>query len=196
MRKLPKVVLVPLVAVVLVVAGLTVWWLNQAVSPRPGVFKGEPSSALYAPIATRAADPAPLKLDELFAQPTVDGLTRQATAEFADCGEVLDGVEAPGCTQALRAVYGNGSVAGQFVVFNLADSAAADAFVTALGQGGFVRQAATFDAGRSRAQARALGHFVTVSWVGPAAGDPDLGPAHVALDGLGKGLQARVLAAS
>lgn len=88
-------------------------------------------------------------------------------------GSALDALD--GCTQALRARYEteDGAVSGQFLIFNLADSAAADRLVAALGSGGFVRPAPGtpegFDGSRSWAQARALGHYATVSWVAPVA---------------------------
>ncbi|MFI6484392.1 hypothetical protein ACIBH1_41180 [Nonomuraea sp. NPDC050663] len=177
-------------------AGAGAFWLaGRDSAVRPAWFRGEASSALYSPIDTRQADGSPLTVAELFPVATVGGLARGATTEFADCAEVLDGVEAAGCTQALRAVYAGGPVAGQFVVFNLADSAAADALVAALGKQGFVRQAIAFEAARSRAQARALGHYVTVSWVGPVSGAADVSEAHVALDGVSKALLPRVVAA-
>lgn len=191
-----RTVVISMAVVVLVAAAATMWWLSREIRPRPAAFRGEPTSALYAPIDTRVRDARPLTLNELFSAATLDGFTRRETAEFTDCAEALDGVTASGCTQALRAVYGDASAAGQFVVFNLPDGRAADELVAALAHGGFLRQAVSFDVTRSRAQARALGHFVTVSWVGPVDDDPDLGRAHVVLDGLAKGLQPRVLAAA
>jgi hypothetical protein len=110
-----------------------------------------------------------------------------------------------GCDQALTGVYGTagGEIAGQFQVFNLPDGAKADALVTALNHhsDGFVRlgpgQPGSFDAIRSWAQVRALGHFVTVSWVGPVGDERvDLTGAQVALDGIGRVLQKRVVGAS
>lgn len=187
--------IIGLVAAVAVGGAAVYWFTGRAEVPRPASFKGETTSALYSPIDSRAADGSPVTVEELFPAASVGGLTRGATVEFADCDEALDGVSAPGCTQALRAVFSGGPIAGQFVVFNLADSRAADALVTALGQGGFVRQAVAFQPGRSRAQARALGHYVTVSWVGPVTGSADLSRAHVALDGLSKALLPRVVAA-
>ncbi|TYB67924.1 hypothetical protein FXF51_14300 [Nonomuraea sp. PA05] len=118
-----------------------------------------------------------------------------ATREFADCDEVLSGATAQGCTQALQATYQGGGVAGQFVIFNLGDGRAADALVAALRTDGFVRQDITFEAVGSRAQARAMGHYVTVSWVGGAVPAEDLVTALVALDGLGKVVQGRIIAA-
>ncbi|WP_084956536.1 hypothetical protein [Thermoactinospora rubra] len=191
-----RLVVALLLAAVAVAAGVAWLAFGRSGPPRPAAFAGEPTSAMYSPIDTRAADPRPLTVAEVFGQARVGSLVRGETAEFADCAEVLDGVSAPGCTQALRAVYGGGPVAGQFVVFNMPDGRAADALVAALGRDGFVRQAAPFDAARSRAQVRALGHYVTVSWIGPVSGSPDLSDPHVHLDGLAaKAIQARVVAA-
>jgi hypothetical protein len=94
-------------------------------------------------------------------------------------------------------------MAGQFVIFNLGDGRAADALVAALRKDGFVRQDIAFEAAGSRAQARAMGHYVTVSWVGGTAPAQDVvtAPAQelvtalVALDGLGRVVQGRIIAA-
>ena len=68
----------------------------------------------------------------------------------------------------------------------------------ALSKDGFVRQAVPFDAEHSRAQARALGHYVTVAWAGPVrpGQTEDLVSQLVALDGLGHIVQTRVVAAT
>ena len=98
----------------------------------------------------------------------------------------------------LRARYEtpDGRISGQFLIFNLADSAGRrQRSWPPSASGGFVRLApgtpAGFDGARSRAQARALGHYVTLSWVGPVApgktGGPDL--PQVAVDGLGLVIQ-------
>ncbi|MFC7587402.1 hypothetical protein ACFQYP_29625 [Nonomuraea antimicrobica] len=93
-------------------------------------------------------------------------------------------------------------MAGQFVIFNLSDGQAADALVAALQKDAFVRQEAAFDPAGSRAQARAMGHYVTVSWAGgtasasasASASAQDLVAALVALDGLGRVVQGRIVA--
>ncbi len=182
--------------------------------PRPGTFRGERTNAMYAPIATRRLDPEPLSQAEVFGPGTATvsargvTLTRRSVTVTADCATMVWGdgpAEAlAGCTQALRAVYGTaeGDICGQFQIFNLADGTAADALVAALNHkgGGFVRLGpggpGSFDAARSWAQVRALGHYVTVSWAGPV-GDarPDLTGAQLALDALGKVVQDRVIAA-
>ncbi|MFI6923851.1 hypothetical protein ACIBIZ_28205 [Nonomuraea spiralis] len=172
-------------------------WLRPG-EPRPAAFHGEPTSAFYAAVDSRQADAAPLTAQEVFTAATANlgSLRRTSTQEHADCDEILWGAPASGCTQALGAAYAGNGLAGQFAIFNLPDGRAADALVNALGKDGFVRQDAAFDAARSRAQARAMGHYVTVSWVGGTASADDLVTALVALDGLGRVVQNRILAAT
>ncbi|MFI7612956.1 hypothetical protein ACIBP6_17175 [Nonomuraea terrae] len=192
-------VVIPVVVAAGVVAVAVAGWLwLRGEEPRPAMFHAEPTSAFYAAIDTRQADAAPLTLDEVFtpATRTLGALTLDATAQFGDCAEVLWGVSAEGCTQALQATYRGGGMAGQFVIFNLGDGRAADALVAGLRKDGFVRQGIAFDAVGSSAQVRAMGHFVTVSWVGGKASADDLVGALVALDGLGRVVQNRVVAAT
>ncbi|MEV0820464.1 hypothetical protein [Nonomuraea rubra] len=187
-------------AVIVVVAAVSVggWWWVGREQPRPATFHAEPTSAFYSAIDTRRNDAAPLTLQEVFtaAGKTLGKMSLAATREFTDCDEVLWGATAPGCTQALQATYQGGSMAGQFVIFNLGDGRTADALVAALRKDGFVRQDIAFEAAGSRAQARAMGHYVTVSWVGGTASAQDLLTALIALDGLGRVVQGRVIAAS
>lgn len=191
---MPVRVVVPLVVAGLAVLAAGGWMWTHRDEPRPAAFAAEPTTAMYEVIDSRQADPRPLRLDEVFtpAGRTLGGLRRGTAEELSDCDDALWGVSATGCTQALRATYSGGGATGQFVIFNLQDGHAADALVAALGKDGFVRQAVSFDAARSRAEARALGHYVTVSWV--TAADPV--PALIAVDGLGRAVQARVVAAS
>ncbi|MEU6997804.1 hypothetical protein [Nonomuraea sp. NPDC046570] len=198
---------IALLAVLLVAASAAaVWWWTRAEEPRAASFSGVPTSVVYAPIDSRRSDAAPLTLGEVFGPGTERlaagpaALVRDAPAEeLADCGEVLWGAPADGCTQVMRAAYTSedGNIAGQFLIFNLADGRAADALVAALAKDAFVRQAASFDPARSRAQARALGHYVTVSWIGPVPGRAatDLARPQIALDTLGAVVQNRVLRA-
>ncbi|MFI6497632.1 hypothetical protein [Nonomuraea typhae] len=192
-------VAVPVAALVVLVAGAAAWVLTRGGPVRPATLRAEPTSAMYAAIDSRLRDAAPLTGEEVFTPATakLGELTRGATELLDDCAEALAGPEAPGCSQALRATYTGPSVNGQFVIFNLPDGRAADALVTALRGEGFLAQVAEFDAGRSWAQARALGHYVTVSWVGPAeeGAKVDLTRAQVDLDGLGRVVQSRVLKA-
>ena len=54
--------------VLVVVAGAAVflWSRGGETAPRAAVFHGEPTSAHYDPIATRALDPEPLTVAEIF----------------------------------------------------------------------------------------------------------------------------------
>ncbi|GAA3445854.1 hypothetical protein [Planomonospora venezuelensis] len=199
------------VVAVLVAAGAAAFWWWPAggpADPRAATFRGAPSSGHYAPIATRELDPEPLTVAEIFpAEEIASGGTTMAskgTEALADCAEaVWGGAQAAvaGCSQALRAHYltSDGRVWGQFLIFNLADSAAADRFVAALKDGGFVRPAPGtpegLDASRSWAQARALGHYATVSWVAPvgAGAQVDLTYPQLAVDGLSLAIQKRLV---
>ncbi|MEO3867201.1 hypothetical protein ABGB18_00045 [Nonomuraea sp. B12E4] len=189
-------VVIPVVIVVVVIIAAGWLWLSRE-KPRPGVFRAEPTSAFYAPIDSRQKDSAPLTLQEVFtsAVQTVGAMRLEGKQQFTDCDEVLWGASAEGCTQALQATYKGGGMAGQFVIFNLSDGRAADALVKALGEDGFVRQDVAFEAAGSRAQARAMGHYVTVSWAGGSASAQDLINALVKLDGLGRVVQSRIIAA-
>ncbi|MEU9835843.1 hypothetical protein AB0D67_30280 [Streptosporangium sp. NPDC048047] len=208
MRKwIAAAVVVPVVA-----AGAAAFlWLRGGDLPRPATLRSETTSAIYAPIATRAADPDPLTAGEVFPAGSVaaggTALARQGSETLTDCAAAVwgDAEEAvAGCGQALRARYAtaDGRVFGQFVIFNLADAPAADRLVRAFAGprdgGGFVRLAPGappgFGAARSWAQVRALGHYVTVSWVGPvgAAGGVDLTYPQVALDSLSLAVQRRL----
>ncbi|MEU8199690.1 hypothetical protein [Streptosporangium sp. NPDC049046] len=201
-------------------------WLGDEPAPRAAVLRAEPGTAHYAPIATRDLDPQPLTVAEMFPAPSVSAgttkLALKATETLADCAEAVWGSAQDalgGCTQVLRARYEteDGAVSGQFLIFNLADSAAADRLVAALkgdGGDGFVRPAPDtpdgFDGSRSWAQVRGLGHYVTVSWVAPVAGGStaragageggeggegrvDLTYPQVAMDGLGLVIQRRLV---
>ncbi|MGS2640353.1 hypothetical protein [Streptosporangium sp. G12] len=183
-------------------------WLGNEPAPRAAVLRAESGTAHYAPIATRALDPRPLTVAEMFPGPSVSaGTTRLAlksTEALADCAEAVWGSAEDalgGCTQVLRARYEteDGTVSGQFLIFNLADSAAADRLVAALKAGGFVRPAPDtpdgFDGSRSWAQVRGLGHYVTVSWVAPVVpgSKVDLTYPQVAMDGLGLVIQRRLV---
>ncbi|MEV4531410.1 hypothetical protein [Streptosporangium sp. NPDC049304] len=201
-------------------------WLGDEPAPRAAVLRAEPGTAHYAPIATRDLDPQPLTVAEMFPAPSVSAgttkLALKATETLADCAEAVWGSAQDalgGCTQVLRARYEteDGTVSGQFLIFNLADSAAADRLVAALKGDGFVRPAPDtpdgFDGSRSWAQVRGLGHYVTVSWVAPVVrgsaarasvgesggggggggGRVDLTYPQVAMDGLGLVIQRRLV---
>ncbi|TMR89517.1 hypothetical protein [Nonomuraea basaltis] len=192
-----RVVISVVIVNVVVIAAVGWLWLRRD-DPRPAAFHGEPTSAFYTAIDTRQNDSAPLTIQEVFtpAIQTLGTMRLDTTREFTDCDEVLWGATATGCTQALQATYKGDAMAGQFVIFNMNDGRAADALVAALGKDGFVRQDILFDAARSRAQARAMGHYVTVSWAGGSVPAQELVAALVALDGLGRVVQGRIVAAT
>ncbi|TMR21217.1 hypothetical protein ETD86_16130 [Nonomuraea turkmeniaca] len=192
-----RVVISVVVANVVVIAAVGWLWLRRD-DPRPAAFHGESTSAFYAAIDTRQNDSKPLTTQEVFtpAAQTLGTMRLDSTQEFTDCDEALWGASAMGCTQALQGTYKGSTVAGQFVIFNLSDGRAADALVAALRKDGFVRQGILFEAAGSRAQARAMGHYVTVSWVGGPAPAQELVAALVALDGLGRVAQGRIVAAT
>ncbi|MEV8631509.1 hypothetical protein AB0395_07605 [Streptosporangium sp. NPDC051023] len=199
---------IAVVAVLLAAGAAFLWWRSGADTPRPATFRAEPTTAHYGPIATRAADPAPLTVEEIFPTGSVSAggttLASQGTEALTDCAAAVWGSAeqaVAGCTQVLRARYAtrDGRVLGQFVIFNLADSAAADRLLAAFGHGGFVRPAPGtpdgFEGSRGWAQARALGHFVTVSWVGPVGdkGGGDLTYPQVAVDSPSLLIQRRLV---
>ncbi|MFI9551712.1 hypothetical protein [Nonomuraea endophytica] len=196
---IPARVAVPVAVLIVLAAALAAWFLTRGGPVRPATFRGEPTSAMYTAIDSRQSDAAPLTTEEVFPPATakLGELTRGAAEQLDDCADALAGPEAAGCSQALRATYTGPAVNGQFVIFNLPDGRAADALVSALGKEGFLEQAVAFDTARSWAQARALGHYVTVSWVGPAAEGArvDLTQSQVALDTLARVVQSRVIKA-
>jgi hypothetical protein len=206
------------VAVVGVLAGagaILVVTLRPETGPSPATFRGERTSALYDPIATRAKDPRPVGEQEVFGQAAKlasAGVTmerRQVTVS-ADCAAALWGSgptsAVTGCARVVRASFASsdGGVSGQYAVFDMADAASADRLVTALDPkngAGFLRlapgQPQSFDAGHSRAEVRALGHFAVINWVGPVGdvGRADLVFPQLALETLGGFVQQRVLSA-
>lgn len=197
---MPLRLVIALTAAAVAVAAVGAWlWFGRE-APRPAVLRTQPTTALYALVDSRESDTRPMTTAEVFPESTqtLGTLRRDAVEEFADCGDALQGVEAAGCTQALRATYRGDGVAGQFVLLNLPDGRAADRLLTALRSDGFVRQAVPFDPARSRAEARALGHYVAVSWVGAVEGAAggDLVEPLIALDGLSSVVQSRVLDAT
>ncbi|GII86322.1 hypothetical protein Ssi03_43120 [Sphaerisporangium siamense] len=211
-----RALIVAAVAGVLAAAGAVLFVVTRPeTGPSPAYFRGEGTSALYAPIATRRQDPGPLTEQEVFGQAArlvEQGVTmeRREAALSADCAEALWGsgvkAAAAGCAGVARASFAGagGAVSGQYAVFDMPDGAAADRLVAALDPrrgGGFLRtapgQPPSFDAGHSRAAVRALGHFVVVNWVGPVGDErgADLTLPQLALERIGAFAQRRVLAA-
>ncbi|GIH26361.1 hypothetical protein Aph01nite_46710 [Acrocarpospora phusangensis] len=187
-----------------IVAGacLLVACSGPAGDPRPKVFRAESSSAIYEAIVSREVDPEPLAADEVFAKEELSfgavKMRRGRPSVSANCAEAVWGSPPlQGCTQVLRAVYSADGVSGQFAIFNLPDSGAADRLVQAFRQDAFLRPAPgqpAIDGGS--AQGRALGHYAVVSWVA-AVGDekPDLTDPLLAVDSVSQFLQTRLLRA-
>ncbi|MFD2353357.1 hypothetical protein ACFSTC_34835 [Nonomuraea ferruginea] len=104
---MPVRLVIALVSAALAVVAAGAWlWLGRD-APRPAALRTQPTSALYALVDTRQADTRPLTAAEVFtgATQTLGALRREAVEELGDCADALWGVEADGCTQALRATY-------------------------------------------------------------------------------------------
>ncbi|WP_326638438.1 hypothetical protein OG884_30065 [Streptosporangium sp. NBC_01755] len=158
--------------------------------PRPDVYKGWPSSKVFAPIAQSKADPGPLTVKELFAARTLKegritlrlaGTRLEADCAMATWGQGLaDLLAQGGCTQVARGLYvsADGRYVAQYTLFNLRDTASADTLVnalTTLHRGGWVRplQAtrAVFPAeGHTEAGGHAMGHYAGLVWIGRTDG--------------------------
>ncbi|QXJ25453.1 hypothetical protein AGRA3207_006945 [Actinomadura graeca] len=156
--------------------------------PSPASYSSSPTSAAYAGIAQRTADPAPLTAGEAFPssaeRTTVPGgvsLTLRARRVDGDCTAAVWGATVAGdlrrggCTQAVRGIYSDTrrGYGLAVAVFNLAGSADADRFVDLLDRtrgGGFVRPLeapaplASFGRDFGMARGLAMGHFAVVSW--------------------------------
>ncbi|GAA3445853.1 hypothetical protein [Planomonospora venezuelensis] len=163
--------------------------------PRPGAYKGWVSSKVFAPIAQRTADPEPLALKDVFAEKTLkEGrITLKLAGSKLDSGcaaavwgpALADRLTQAGCTQALRGLYtsADGRYVAQYTLFNLRDTASADALVTALTtmhRGGWALAldsgTAAFPAGgHTEASGHAMGHYAGLVWIGRADGaEPDV----------------------
>ncbi|WP_459799153.1 hypothetical protein [Herbidospora sp. RD11066] len=159
---------------------------------RPGTVRAEVSSAIYAPIARQQVDAAPLTEQEVFPAATLGAMKKESVTVSADCAAAV-GTGVDGCTQVVRALFRGPELVGQVAVFNLADVAASDAFVNRFKEELFLTPLASENGGT--AMVRAMGHFVSVSWVS-ADGDarPDLAEPLAALDLASRFVQARILA--
>lgn len=159
--------------------------------PRPDAYKGWNSPKLFAPIERNTADPAPLTLKEIFAVRTLkEGaitLRLGATKLDAPCSAAVWGQElagqltGAGCTQALRGAYtsADGRYAAQYTLFNLRDTAAANALVQSLTagyRGGWAQpltqggRTLFSSAGHTEASGHAMGHYAALVWIGRTDG--------------------------
>ncbi|MCD0450802.1 hypothetical protein LO762_16615 [Actinocorallia sp. API 0066] len=166
---------------------------ETAQGPVPDVYVPQSPGQDAGKVASRDGDIRPFTKGELF-----DGMKKVTyrkytftlkTAEVTeDCaaavwGELLPQTLARGkCTQVARAGYlsDDGQYAGVFVAVNVVDQRAAQQVLNSLDpalNGGFVRApeiegAPDFGSGFTAAYSQAIGHYVIMSWVGRADGEP------------------------
>jgi len=200
-RKRPARALLVCVLALAVVAGATYFWLSRtrkasddaAVSqqttastrPSPTDPSASPSPSLgpWGHIGSRALDPVPLTLDELFpAQFSAGGTSYTKTVQKAKahCAAALMGsqliaaVSQAGCTQAMRASYlsADHELMGTIGVLNLVTAAAAEKAGKVAGPAEFVAQlpAATgptrnLTKGTGFEAAEVKGHYLVLVWV-------------------------------
>ncbi len=185
-------------AVVLVLAaagGLSYVALHHRASPasaasgtrkptsRPSVSASPtPSLGLYGHIATRASDPAPLAMSELYPATFTAGATtvvRTADSKGTNCAAELVGsriqsaVGSAGCTQVVRATYlaSGQAVMGTIGVLNLSTAKAATTLAHAADANDFISQlpgkhGATTKIGQGTGieEAAAKGHYLILIW--------------------------------
>ncbi|MEU8199691.1 hypothetical protein [Streptosporangium sp. NPDC049046] len=158
--------------------------------PRPDVYRGWPSSKVFAPIAESKADPKPLTAKDLFPKTLSEGRTtlrlagsprlESACAAAVWGQELTDLLAQGGCTQVARGLYtsADNRYVAQYTLFNLRDTASSDTLVntlTTLHRGGWVRPVqaprAAFPAdGHTEASGHAMGHYAGLVWIGRADG--------------------------
>jgi hypothetical protein len=142
-----------------------------------------PSSSLgrWGHIATRAGDPVPLTIAQLFPpQFTAEGIgyTRTATQRGTQCANVVFGsdlistVADAGCSQELRASYLSGAkLMGTIGVLNLTNAAAAERTGKATGPSRFIAQlpgrsgpTRNLSKGTGIEEAEVKGHYLILVW--------------------------------
>ncbi|HLX49182.1 MAG TPA: hypothetical protein VKS82_12690 [Streptosporangiaceae bacterium] len=189
-RRLMAGVCLPAVAVIAVMAYLQNSGGHKArdtanSSPAATLAGSTPSATLgtWQHIDTRAGDPTPLTLGQLFpAQFTVGGVgyVRTVQAANADCARAVFGgrlqaaVRKYGCTQVMRASYldSQQKLMGTIGVLNLADSAGSDKVGRVTGSSEFIAQL-TAASGPTRSltkgtgleEAEIKGHYLILTWV-------------------------------
>jgi len=151
----------------------------------PDSYSSSPSTEVFAEIASREDDSAPLSAEEMFPEKDVlrdevsgaEPVLRSSVLDD-DCGLAIWGrglgeiLQDGGCTQAVRGVYTDKKNRYRVVVavYNLRDSEAADRAVEAFGagSGGFVKlpddAPKGFGAGFSLARGLAMGHYALITW--------------------------------
>jgi hypothetical protein len=182
-------------ALVVVIGAAVVWFARGGKSPsaatgsqrsnaRPSAPDPSPTPSLgpWGHIATRAIDPVPLSLTELFpAQFTNAGISYAMTVDKAKthCAPALVGsqlvaaVNAGGCTQAMRASYlsSNRKVMGTIGVLNLVTTTAAEKAGKAAGPTEFIAQLPAAHGltrflikGTGIEAAEVKGHYLVLVW--------------------------------
>jgi hypothetical protein len=161
--------------------------LPAATGAGPAAYSDAASSQVFAGIADRSGDAAPLTEREVFSKsarvlPDPDARARLTLADSrldADCAAAIWGarlgelLRAGGCTQVARGAYADrkAGYAATVAIINLATAADANRVVDSLGAGsdaGFVvslPEAGRFDQGFSVARGRAMGHYAVIGWV-------------------------------
>jgi hypothetical protein len=157
---------------------------SSAATSSAAVPASSPSQSLgqWQHISTRADDPAPLALSQLFpAQFTAGGsFARTVEAGSSDCTSALFGsalqsaVRKHGCSQVMRASYLSETqkLMGTIGVLNLTNSAAASAVGKATGSTEFIAQLAaksgpthSLTKGTGLEEAEVKGHYLILTWV-------------------------------
>ena len=150
---------------------------SRGPSPRPSSSLGP-----WQRIASRAVDPAPLTLTELFPAEfsngtasyirTVDKAKTHCAAALIG-SQLISGVNRAGCTQVMRASYlsGTRSLMGTIGVLNLVTAAAAKAAGKAAGASGYIAQlpaakgpTRSLTKGTGIEAAEVKGHYLVLVW--------------------------------
>ncbi|MEO3783539.1 hypothetical protein ABGB12_09425 [Actinocorallia sp. B10E7] len=158
----------------------------------PDSYSSSPSAAVFAEIATRQEDSAPLSEEEMFPekdtlQDEVSGaeLGLRLSALDDDCGRAVWGtrlgeaLQDGGCTQAVRGLYTDEKKGLRVLVavYNMRDEDAANKAVEAFGagSGGFVKLPGKtpqgFGENFSLARGVAMGHYALITWAERADGE-------------------------
>lgn len=158
----------------------------------PDSYSSSPSSDVFAGIAAREEDPAPLTAKEMFPekdtlQDDVSGAKPALRLSVLDddCGNAVWGaglgevLQDGGCTQAVRGLYTDEKKGFRVLVavYNLRDEDAANRAVEAFGagSGGFVKLPSKtpegFGGDFSLARGLAMGHYALITWAERADGE-------------------------
>lgn len=189
-RRLMAGVCLPAVAVIAIMAYLQNSGGHKAKdtassSPAATLAGSTPSPTLgtWQHIGTRAGDPTPLTLSQLFpAQFTVSGVSyvRTVQAGSTNCASAVFGkrlqaaVRKYGCTQIMRASYldSQQKLMGTIGVVNLADSAGSDKVGEVTGSSQFIAQLTaasgpthSLTKGTGLEEAEIKGHYLILTWV-------------------------------